>query len=169
MVTNTPQGGMDMNNGDFKIFNNVLMKYLGKSGVVVIPDGIQEVSHFSFQSEECAKITEIVIPASVKEVNTPFSHCSALERITVDAENQHYQAIDGNLYTKDGSILVAYAPASKRDRFAIPQGVTIVEAFAFSNSSLEYNPSFFWLKIVTPPAPDVVGTIEILVTSSLVK
>ena len=138
MVTNTPQGGIDMNNGDFKIFNNVLMKFLGKKGgVVTIPDGIQEVSHFAFQSEECAKITEIVIPASVKEVNAPFSHCSALERITVDAENQHYQTIEGNLYTKDGSILVAYAPASTRDRFAIPQGVTTVEAFAFSNSSLE--------------------------------
>ena len=126
-----------MNNGDFKIFNNVLMKYLGKGGVVVIPDDIQEISHFAFHSEECAKITEIVIPASVKEVNTPFSHCSALERITVDAENQHYQTIDGNLYTKDGTTLVAYAPAAKKDRFTIPKGVTTIEAFAFSICSLE--------------------------------
>ena len=137
MVTNTPQGGMDMNNGDFKIFNNVLMKYLGKGGVVTIPDGIQEISHFAFQSEYCANITEVIIPSSVKEVNFPFSHCSALERITVNEENPNYQTIDGNLYTKDGSVLVAYAPASKRNRFAIPQGVTTVEAFAFSNSSLE--------------------------------
>ena len=129
-----------MNNGDFKIFNNVLMKYLGnlgKGGVVVIPYGIQEISHFAFHSEECAKITEIVIPASVKEVNSPFSHCTALEKITIDADNQNYRSIEGNLYTKDGSTLVAYAPAAKKDRFTIPQGVITIEAFAFSNCSLE--------------------------------
>lgn len=122
---------------NFKIFNNVLMKYLGKGGVVVIPDGIQEVSHFAFQSEYCANITEVIIPSSVKEVNFPFSHCSALERITVNEENPNYQTIDGNLYTKDGATLVIYAPASKRIKFCIPEGVTTVEAFAFSNSSLE--------------------------------
>lgn len=122
---------------NFKIFNNVLMKYLGEGGVVKIPDGIQEISHFAFQSEYCAKITEVIIPSSVKEVNFPFSHCSALERITVDAENQHYQAIDGNLYTKDGETLITYAPASKRIQFCIPEGVKRVEPFAFANCSLE--------------------------------
>jgi hypothetical protein len=137
MVTNTPQGGMDMYNGDFKIFNNVLMKYLGKGGVVTIPDGIQEISHFAFQSEYCANITEVIIPSSVKEVNFPFSHCSALERITVDTKNQHYQAIDGNLYSKDGTVLVAYAPASKRIQFCIPEGVKTIETLAFANCSLE--------------------------------
>jgi hypothetical protein len=137
MVTNTPQGGMDMNNGDFKIFNNVLMKYLGKGGVVKIPDGIQEISHFAFQSEYCTNITEVIIPSSVKEVNFPFSHCSALERITVNEENPNYQTIDGNLYTKDGKTLVTYAPASKRIQFCIPEGVKTVETLAFANCSLE--------------------------------
>ena len=137
MVTNTPIGGTDVNNGDFKIFNNVLVKYLGKGGVVVIPDDIQEISHFAFHIEECAKITEIVIPASVKEVNSPLSHCTALEKITTAADNQNYRSIKGNLYTKDGTTLVAYAPVAKEDRFTIPQGVTTIEAFAFSNCSLE--------------------------------
>lgn len=126
-----------MNNGDFKIFNNVLMKYLGKGGVVTIPDGIQEISHFAFQSEYCANITEVIIPSSVKEVNFPFSHCSALERITVNEENPNYQTIDGNLYTKDGATLVTYAPASKQIQFCIPEGVKRVEPFAFANCSLE--------------------------------
>ena len=143
MVTNTPQGGMDMNNGDFnfKIFNSVLMKIKAeaatKGGICQIPDGIQEISHFAFQSEYCANITEVIIPSSVKEVNFPFSHCSALERITVDAENQHYQAIEGNLYTKDGATLVTYAPASKRIQFCIPEGVKTIETIAFANCSLE--------------------------------
>ena len=138
MVTNTPQGGMDMNNGDFKIFNNVIMmKYLGEGGVVKIPDGIQEISHFAFQSEYCANITEVIIPSSVEEVNFPFSHCSALEKITVNEENPNYQTIDGNLYTKDGATLVTYAPASKRIQFCIPEGVKTVETLAFANCSLE--------------------------------
>lgn len=126
-----------MNNGDFKIFNNVLIKYLGEGGVVKIPDGIQEISHFAFQSEECANITEVIIPSSVKEVNFPFSHCSVLERITVDEENPNYQTIDGNLYTKDGATLITYAPASKRIQFCIPKGVKTVETLAFANCSLE--------------------------------
>ena len=123
---------------NFKIVNNnVLMKYLGDGSVVVIPSGIEEISHFAFQNEQCANITEVVIPSSVEEVNCPFSHCSGLEKITVDAKNPNYQTIDGHLYTKDGSVLVAYAPASKEDRFIIPEGVTNIEAFAFSNCSLE--------------------------------
>ncbi len=122
---------------NFKIFNNILMKYLGKGGVCQIPDGIQEISHFAFQSEYCANITEVIIPSSVKEVNFPFSHCSALERITVNEENPNYQTIDGNLYSKDGTVLVAYAPASKRIQFCIPEGVKRVEPFAFANCSLE--------------------------------
>ena len=132
-----------MNNGDFnfKIFNSVLMKIKAeaatKGGICQIPDGIQEISHFAFQSEYCANITEVIIPSSVKEVNFPFSHCSALERITVDAENQHYQAIEGNLYTKDGATLVTYAPASKRIQFCIPEGVKTIETIAFANCSLE--------------------------------
>ena len=138
MVTNTPQGGMDMNNGDFKIFNNVIMmKYLGEGGVVKIPDGIQEISHFAFQSEYCANITEVIIPSSVEEVNFPFSHCSALEKITVNEENPNYQTIDGNLYTKDGATLVTYAPASKRIQFCIPEGAKTIETLAFANCSLE--------------------------------
>lgn len=127
-----------MKSGDFKISNNnVLQKYLGKGGVIVIPDGIQEISHFAFQSEECANITEVIIPSSVKEVNFPFSHCSALERIIVNEENPNYQTIDGNLYTKDGATLITYAPASKRIQFCIPEGVKTVETLAFANCSLE--------------------------------
>ena len=128
-----------MNNGDFKIFNNVLIKYLGEGGVVKIPDGIQEISHFAFQNEECANITEVIIPSSVKEVNFPFSHCSALERIIVNEENPNYQTIDGNLYTKDkdGETLVTYAPASKHIQFCIPERVKTVETLAFANCSLE--------------------------------
>lgn len=62
----------------------------------------------------------------------------ALECIIVDPNNPNYKSEDGVLYSKDGKILIRYH-ASKSDKsFIMPEGVTTVESFAFSdNENLE--------------------------------
>lgn len=129
---------------NFKILNNfrilndyALIKYLGTDRIVVIPDGIKEVSHFAFHRDACREITEIFIPSSVIELNCPFSHCVNLEKIVVDGCNPSYKIMDNHLYTKDGKMLVSFVPVKNKKCFEIPVGVTAIESFAFSVCDLD--------------------------------
>ena len=62
-----------------------------------------------------------------------FYYCSSLTNITVSAENTAYQSIDGNLYSKDGTILIQYAIGKTATEFIIPEGVTTIGSYAFYN------------------------------------
>jgi hypothetical protein len=60
-----------------------------------------------------------------------FYSCSNLTSIEVDEDNQHYMSIDGNLYSKDGEILIQYAIGKEDESFEIPSGVTVIGNYAF--------------------------------------
>lgn len=82
--------------------------------------------------ENCDYLTNIVIPASVVAIEAlEFASCLNLENIEVDENNQNYQSIDGNLYSKDGKILVKYAVGKKDTNFVIPSTVETIGDFAF--------------------------------------
>jgi hypothetical protein len=53
--------------------------------------------------------------------------------ITVNAGNTVYKSIDGVLYNKEGTILIAYPAGKTATSFTIPNGVTTIgdSAFAF--------------------------------------
>ena len=53
----------------------------------------------------------------------------------MDENNPNYRSIDGNLYSKDGKILVAYAAGKKDSSFIIPEDVTSIGDSAFSGCS----------------------------------
>ena len=75
---------------------------------------------------------------SVTKVNPyAFFNCTSLTSIAVDANNQYYKSMDGNLYSKDGKSLVQYAIGKTAKSFAIPNGVTSICAGAFSYCALE--------------------------------
>ncbi|MDR0495672.1 MAG: leucine-rich repeat domain-containing protein [Treponema sp.] len=88
---------------------------------------------------KCAGLTSIIIPDSVISI-TPhvynassaiFSGCTCLTVIDVNEGNTIYSSIDGVVYSKDKSALILY-PTGKTGTFIIPNGVTSIEAFAFS-------------------------------------
>ena len=87
---------------------------------VAIPESVLSIAMESFSSVVTDKVE------------------MALECIIVDPNNPNYKSEDGVLYSKDGKILIRY-PASKSDKsFIMPEGVTTVESFAFSdNENLE--------------------------------
>ncbi len=60
-----------------------------------------------------------------------FSDCYTLTSITVADENTAFKSIDGNLYTKDGK-LIQYAKGKDEKSFIVPDGVTCIGAYAFS-------------------------------------
>ena len=103
---------------------------------VTLPDGITHIGWGAFDA--CMKLESIEIPYSVNTIEeAAFLRCYSLLNIKVAPENSVYASIDGVLYTKDLTKLVAY-PAGKTEKtFSVPQGVTeIFKAFTY-NQNLE--------------------------------
>lgn len=120
------------------------------SGRFRIPDHLQNdgvryrVSLVEINTQTFAR--EISIPAGVEQLTryyddgiNPFYDDPDLERITVDRANPAYTAVDGVLYTKDMTTLVAYPSAAAATDFSIPEGVQRILPCAFrGNRNLQH-------------------------------
>ena len=82
----------------------------------------------------CENLTSIIIPDSVVYIGSrAFDHCKKLMAIDVNTNNCNYSSIDGVLFNKDQTTLIAY-PIGKPDyEYEIPEGVIHIEYAAFSN------------------------------------
>lgn len=95
---------------------------------VSIPESITSIKYYAFNG--CIGLKAISIPKSVTEIKWYlFNYCSALENISVDAENTVYTSVDGILYTKDMTTIVAVPGAKKKVN--IPDGVKTICEGAF--------------------------------------
>jgi len=83
----------------------------------------------------CTSLAGITIPASVGSIGDhAFDSCTSLARIAVDEANTNYKSLDGVLFDKGVTTLVAY-PAGRDGGCAIPAGVTSIGDYAFSGCS----------------------------------
>lgn len=91
------------------------------------------VTHISSGAfENCSRLKTIEIPVSIKTIgDSAFVGCSSLKSINVDPDNRYYKSVDGNLYSKDGTVLICYAQGKKERSFTIPDGVTTIASGAF--------------------------------------
>ncbi|MBO5910547.1 MAG: leucine-rich repeat domain-containing protein, partial [Clostridia bacterium] len=116
-----------------KINNYAFYKYSSLTSVV-IGDSVTSIGDYVFCY--CDSLTSVVIGNSVTRIGSEFfSGCSSLTSILVDENNVSYKSIDGNLYSKDGKILIRYAPGKKDTVFTIPNSVTSIGEAAFSGCS----------------------------------
>ena len=97
---------------------------------VVIGDSVTSIGGFAFLY--CSSLTSVVIPNSVTFIgDLAFYNCESLTSIKVSENNVNYKDIDGNLYSKDGSVLIQYAIGKTTTSFTIPDSVTSIGGFAF--------------------------------------
>lgn len=68
--------------------------------------------------------------------SNPFGN--NLVAIDVDPANRNFASVDGVLYTKDLTTLLAYPPARKSDTLILPETLTEIKSYAF-NSMQAYN------------------------------
>ena len=102
---------------------------------LVLPEGLKEICPFAFCG--CKAITSIRIPSSVKVFNgSCFAYCD-LKEYVVDEDNPYYTAIDGVVYSKDLTKLVAFPSAYPKKHFLVPDTTRIIGDSAFMGSCIE--------------------------------
>lgn len=102
-------------------------------GEIVVPETYEGYPVVSVSGlYDCDKITSIVIPASVEDIDIwNLSECVSLENITVSEENQKYSTVDGVLYNKGKNELLFYPAAKKGYTVLILGSVEKIDEKAF--------------------------------------
>jgi len=121
---------------------------------VTIGNGVTSIGNGAFYN--CIGLTSVTIPENVTSIGEyAFLRNTSLTAIEVHSANGAYSSVDGVLYNKNKTALVAY-PAGKTDStFTIPHGITSIEDLAFFDTGLTSvtipnsvasigNMAFFW-------------------------
>ena len=97
---------------------------------VTLPGNLISIGDRAFCS---SGLTGILIPASVTSIGKEaFASSRILPSIVVSATNPAYCTVDGVLFSKDQTMLIA-CPSGKTGNYVIPAIVTRVEEGAFLN------------------------------------
>ena len=81
-------------------------------------------------------VTSVKIPASITMIVPRFlTYSSAVTEYIVDENNPIYKTIDGNIYTKDGKTLIAYAVGKAEANFNVPDGVESLGFYAITETN----------------------------------
>ena len=105
---------------------------------VVFPNGIKKIGKAAFKN--CTSLTQIDLPASLIYISTDvFRGCESLRTIRIDPKNKHYKSepnkregTDHVLFNKSKSMIVAYPAASREVQYDIPDSVTQISDWTFS-------------------------------------
>jgi TPR repeat protein/predicted phosphodiesterase len=105
---------------------------------IELPQSLKRIGAWGFHA--CDKIEGFFIPAGLTEIGLyAFGSCESLKRIVVSPDNPNYTSKDGNLYTKDLSVLLQYAIGKTEKLFVLPKETKTIAFRAFSDAfHLEY-------------------------------
>ena len=117
---------------------------------ITIPNSVTSVGNFAFQScislinvtignsvtsigvdafQYCTNLTSVTIPSSVTSIGPyAFAFCTSLTAIAVDSQNLSYSSVDGVLFDKNQTTLIA-CPGGKAGDYTIPSSVTSIQDF----------------------------------------
>ena len=105
-----------------------------------VPKSLIELSitdTVSINENLCAtsNISRISLPSNLEDLGTNiFSYCTQLISIEINSSNSYFLSMDGVLYDKSISKLIAYPPAKIESSFIIQNSVVEISSFAFLGS-----------------------------------
>ncbi|HTV41663.1 MAG TPA: leucine-rich repeat domain-containing protein [Candidatus Sulfotelmatobacter sp.] len=97
-----------------------------------IPEGVVTNAENAFWY--CPNLAKITIPGSLTNiVGTPFYDCTGLTNICVNSTNPAYSSLNGVLFDKAQDTLLQYPPGLTNASYTIPNSVTDLQDYAFSD------------------------------------
>lgn len=112
--------------------------FYGCSSLEELPFGFEDtlfsIGKKSFM--ECESIKKVSLSETVNEIGEcAFARCRNITSFLVHPDNEVYQSLSGNLYSKDGAHLIQYSPANTSTSFVVPEAVTHIDMYAFNLSA----------------------------------
>lgn len=102
---------------------------------IVLPESVETIKSFAFAG--CNAISSLRIPASVRELDgSCFADCG-IPSFDVDEDNPNYSSIDGVVFSKDLTKLVAFPSAYPNKHYAVPKTTKVIGFAAFMDSRIE--------------------------------
>ncbi len=103
---------------------------------ISIPDKVERIDGKNFYGCSNLKVVRFGKNVTLNEESWfDFNGCYLLERFEVDEENAFFTVINGNLYNKDGSVLLRYCSGKAETVFQIPNTVTRIGDSAFMSAN----------------------------------
>ena len=101
-------------------------------GSVDLGKGVSSIGSKAF--ENCTVLTSVTLPASTSSIGAlAFYGCKALTKFTVNDSNIAFKSVDGVLFNRLGTTLIAYPAGRSSSSYAVPDVVT-VESYAFASA-----------------------------------
>lgn len=101
---------------------------------VSLPNTLWCINEYAF---EHSGLTSVTIPASVTLIdNNPFVDCQSLTGISVSSSNEKFTSVNGVLFNKSMTKLIAYPDGNTASSYTVPEGVTQIggSAFGYANN-----------------------------------
>ena len=100
-------------------------------GKAITPEGVENIDNNALQA--ATELESFHITKDVKSIGElVFLFCTQLTEITVDPANNYFTSVDGVLYSKDKTRLMAYPPGRSGASYEIIQSATSIKPGAFT-------------------------------------
>lgn len=105
---------------------------------IVLHEGLRKIGKGAFKN--CRNLKQIELPISLSSIGDAlFRGCESIKSIHVDPKNRYYKSepnkregSDHVLFNKNKSVIVAYPASSREVQYDIPDSVTVISDWAFS-------------------------------------
>ncbi|MBR2460215.1 MAG: leucine-rich repeat domain-containing protein [Clostridia bacterium] len=94
-----------------------------------LPSSLITLGESAFNA--CSQLSEVIFPDSIEKIGEKaFNSCPRLSSFEISESCKNYSTVDGVLFNKDKTVLIA-CPQSKKGRYVAPRELKTVSGWAF--------------------------------------